>query len=207
MAKQIEGVYERILECAKQEFLDNGFKDASLRIIAYNADTSTSSIYTRFGDKAGLFDAIVSPAAAGLKKLFVEYQEAFHQLDGATQKETMVDYSTRGMEILLDYIYDHFDEFRLLLDAAYGTKFQNFVDELARIEVEYSYKYLESTGLSLCQDGVAMEELLHIVTTCYFDSLFEVVRHRMDRTSARSYIRLLGTYHHAGFDTIFSAGN
>lgn len=203
MAKQIEGVYERILECARQEFLDNGFKDASLRIIAYNADTSTSSIYTRFGDKAGLFEAIVSPAADGLKKLFVDFQENFHQLDSVTQKETMVDYSTNGMEVMLDYMYDHFDEFRLLLDAAYGTKFQNFVDELTRIEVDYSYKYLEATGLVLRQDGVVTRDFLHIVTTCYFESLFEVIRHRMDREAARLYIHLLGTYHHSGFSTIF----
>ena len=34
MAKQIEGVSERILACAKAEFLDKGYTDASLRAIA-----------------------------------------------------------------------------------------------------------------------------------------------------------------------------
>lgn len=34
MAKQIEGVSERILQCAKEEFLKNGYKDTSLRVIA-----------------------------------------------------------------------------------------------------------------------------------------------------------------------------
>ena len=34
MAKQIEGVYERILECAKKEFLEKGYTEASLRTIA-----------------------------------------------------------------------------------------------------------------------------------------------------------------------------
>ncbi|HJC30577.1 MAG TPA: TetR family transcriptional regulator [Candidatus Anaerobutyricum faecale] len=33
-AKQIEGVLERILQCAKEEFLKNGYKDTSLRVIA-----------------------------------------------------------------------------------------------------------------------------------------------------------------------------
>ena len=44
MAKQIEGVYERILKCAKREFLKNGYADASLRTIAAQAETSTNSI-------------------------------------------------------------------------------------------------------------------------------------------------------------------
>lgn len=61
MAKQIEGVYDKLIECAKAEFLEKGFKDASLRTIAKNAHTSTNSIYVRFGDKAGLFDALVKP--------------------------------------------------------------------------------------------------------------------------------------------------
>ena len=34
MAKQKPGVYDRVLECAKEEFLSKGFLDASLRTIA-----------------------------------------------------------------------------------------------------------------------------------------------------------------------------
>ena len=34
MAKQIEGVAERILAAAKQEFLDKGYVEASLRTIS-----------------------------------------------------------------------------------------------------------------------------------------------------------------------------
>ena len=62
LAKQIKGVYEAILDCAKQEFLEKGYKDASLRTIAREANTSTGSIYTRFQDKEGLFKAVVEPA-------------------------------------------------------------------------------------------------------------------------------------------------
>lgn len=39
VAKQIEGVYDKLIECAKVEFLEKGFKDASLRTIAKNAHT------------------------------------------------------------------------------------------------------------------------------------------------------------------------
>lgn len=59
MAKQIEGVYENIIACATKEFLNKGYADASLRTIAAEAHTTTGSIYTRFGDKEGLFEAIV----------------------------------------------------------------------------------------------------------------------------------------------------
>lgn len=203
MAKQIEGVYERILECAAQEFLEKGYKDASLRVIASNAQTTTGSIYTRFGDKEGLFQAIVEPVADGMKALYLRLEEEFHQRDEDTQKETMPDASERGVEAVLDYMYEHFDVFLLLLDASYGTKFQHFVEELIDIEVEYTYKYMDVIGCDSVRSGIVTKEFVHIVTTSYFESVFEVIRHRMSREEAGRYVKMLMDYHLAGFETIF----
>ncbi|MDO4169378.1 MAG: TetR/AcrR family transcriptional regulator [Lachnospiraceae bacterium] len=204
MAKQIEGVYERILECAKYEFLEKGFKDASLRVIAANAKTSTSSIYTRFKDKEGLFREIVEPVVEEMKRRFFVIQEDFHQLDDEKQPKIMKEYTYQGVQQMIAYIYEHFDEFQLLLDASYGTKYQNFVDDLTRIEVEYTYKYMKVIGCESIRSGMVTEKFLHIITTAYFESLFEIVRHNMSREEADKYIQMLEKYHMAGFDTIFN---
>ena len=134
MAKQKPGVYDRVLECAKEEFLSKGFLDASLRTIAQEAGTSTGSIYTRFGDKEGLFRCLVEPVVDEFRAMFREIQESFHQLDDETQRAEMGQYTARHQMDLLDYIYDHFDVFRLLLDGAHGTRFACFLDELVDIE-------------------------------------------------------------------------
>lgn len=80
MAKQIEGVSEKIIAVAKQEFLEKGYVYASLRIIASAAGTSTNSIYVRFGDKEGLFSAIVEPVLNEMVERFLKIQERFHQM-------------------------------------------------------------------------------------------------------------------------------
>lgn len=116
MAKQIEGVYENVLRCARREFLEKGFALASLRDIAKAAGTSTGSIYTRFTDKAGLFRALVEPAVGELKRRFLEIQESFHGFDGQTQQEEVGCYTAHAQEGLFDYIYEHLPEFELLLD-------------------------------------------------------------------------------------------
>ena len=59
MASRIEGFDEAILSHAKKEFLEKGFAEASLRTIAQNAGVSTSTIYTRYSDKEGLFRFLV----------------------------------------------------------------------------------------------------------------------------------------------------
>ena len=66
MAKRIEGVTEKLLECAKEEFLANGYENTSLRIIAEKAGYTKGVIYIRYPDKESLYRALVEPVADGL---------------------------------------------------------------------------------------------------------------------------------------------
>lgn len=205
MAKQIEGVYEAVLASAREEFLSKGYKDASLRTIAQAAGTSTGSIYTRFGDKEGLFRALVEPVALGLKAMFLRVQEDFHAKDAEAQQAEMGDYTATQQMVMLDYIYDHFDIFRILLEGAEGTPFAHFVDALVDIEVDYTYKYMAVIGCESVKRGIVTEEFIHIIVTAYFNGMFEVVRHKMSKEAAVKYIRLLNRYHMQGFTTVFNA--
>ena len=207
MAKQIEGVSERILTCAKQEFLEKGYTDASLRAIAAAAETSTNSIYVRFKDKEGLFSAIVEPVLNEMIERFLKIQEEFHRMTPDAQATRMETYADGGTLDLVYYMYDHLDEFRLLLDASYGTRFHNFVDQLVSIEVEYTYKYMETVGCPEKMGDAMTEKLLHIVTTSRFESIFEVIRHGMSREEAAEYIELLSRYHRTGFQAVFGQEN
>ena len=175
----------------------------SLRAIAAAADTSTNSIYVRFGDKEGLFSAIVEPVLTEMTERFVRMQETFSHMDRDAQAAHMAEYADGGTMELVDYMYDHLDEFRLLLDASSGTRFHRFVDELVRIEVEYTYRYMEAAGCPARLGDALTEQLLHIVTTSRFESIFEVIRHGMSREEAREYIRLLSRYHRTGFFAVF----
>jgi len=199
MAKQIEGVYESILECARKEFLEKGYMDASLRTIASEAGTSTNSIYVRFKDKEGLFAAIVESVSEEFLSRCLEVQETFHGFDSEIQRREVGQYSGNAMLDMVDYIYEHMDVLRLLLDASYGTRFHNFVDRLVELEEEYTWKWLEATGSRLEAEGEMTKEFYHIMVTAYFEGIFEVVRHKMSREDAKKYVAMMGKYHHAGF--------
>lgn len=202
MTKPIEGVSERILSCAKEEFLEKGYSDASLRTIAAKAETTTGSIYSRFRDKEGLFGALVGPAADGLTEMFLAIQEDFHQLDAKDQPRMMETCVTDGMMHMLDFVYENFESFQLLLDASYGTKFQDFVERLVEIETEYTYKYMEATAFQKEDGEFITEEFIHIMTRAMFESMFEVVRHKMPKEKAVRYLRMLEKYHYGGWNAI-----
>ncbi len=203
MAKQIEGVYEKVYECAQKEFLSKGFKDASLRTIAQEAGTSTGSIYTRFHNKEGLFHAIVFPVVEELRNWFLNVQESFHQKDTDYQKQNMFQYSGIGAEELVSYIYDHYDIFKLLLECSEGTEFSDFLNQLVEIEMEYTVKYMEATGDQVLRSGTIRPEFLHIVTSAYFSGIFEIVRHDMKREDGMLYAKQLREFYYAGFAKIY----
>lgn len=202
MSKPVEGVSEKIETCAKKEFLSKGYVDASLRTIAAEAGTTTGSIYSRYGGKEGLFSAIVEPAAREFADIFVCVQKKFQTIEPERQAEHLDEFSQNGMMQLLDYMYEHFDIFQLLVDGAYGTKFQNFVEHLVEIETEYTYQFMDVTGIVM-KEGIT-KDFLHIMNKALFESFFEVVRHNMTKPEAERYIRLLEKYHSAGWSVIYN---
>lgn len=111
------------------------------------------------------------------------------------------------MKTILDYVYDNFEEFELLLDASYGTKFQNFVESLVEIEKEYTYKYMEAINFQGEEGEVITEEFIHIMTRAMFESMFEVVRHKMPKEKALKYMMMLEKFHYGGWGTIMKFGN
>lgn len=47
------------------------------------------------------------------------------------------------------------------------------------------------------------EEFIHIMTRALFESMFEVVRHKMTKEKARKYMHMLERYHYGGWNSIF----
>ena len=129
-------------------------------------------------------------------------------MEADKQANSLSEYSSSGMMALLEYMYEHFEEFQLLLDASYGTKFQNFVEHLAEIETEYTYKFMNALQ---AQDGDANkstqkvpEEFIHIMTRARFESFFEVIRHKMEKEAAVQYIELQEKFHYNGWKSILN---
>jgi len=202
VAKQIEGVYEKVLECAKVEFLEKGFQEASLRTIAQNAETSTGSIYTRFSDKAGLFEALVLPVVDELKCWFSEEQEKFH-LRANDQKNDFSQYSKDKNLSFIDYVYQNFDVFKLLISCSDGTIFSNFVHDIVEVDVHYTVKFIETTENDALVNGRASLPLLHILSSAYYSGVFETVVHNMSKEDAVIYTSQLRRFFLQGWKDIF----
>lgn len=199
MAKQIEGVYDKLIDCAKAEFLEKGFNNASLRTIAKNAGTSTNSIYVRFGDKAGLFEAIVKPHYETVMNTYIRTQVEFQQLPADIQYNSVGQASGDCLHDILDYCYAHLDEMRLILVCSAGTKYAGMVDEMAAMEVQSTHAYqqtIEDAGHPMHRVDPHLE---HIIATGMINTFFELVIHDVPYNEAETYLAEMRDFYTAGW--------
>ena len=209
MAKRIEGVTERLQSCAMEEFLQKGYSGASLRTIAENAGTTPRSIYTRYGDKEGLFSALVDSSASDLKVMIESFMSQYQMRPTAEQKQLFhdkyFDEEYRGyIDTIFDCIYSRWNEYKLLVCHSEGTKYSCFVDEIVELEEKYTIRYINNTGNDVISSGRAKPELIHLLSSSFMHGFFEIVRHDMSREDASIYFSQLQSFFACGWDQLLN---
>jgi AcrR family transcriptional regulator len=120
---------DSILAIARQEFLSKGFRDASLRQIAKQANGTTGIIYTYFKNKNDLFETLVQPLLHQFEKRLatdeISIKEASEQM-GLSPKAWV----TKNLKFLIGLVEAYPDEMRLLFLKAQGSELENYKDML-----------------------------------------------------------------------------
>ena len=80
MAKEELSTLNNILDAGRAEFLERGFKSASLRNIVKTAGVTTGAFYGYFSGKEALFAALVEEHAKAIMNIFMSAQESFEEL-------------------------------------------------------------------------------------------------------------------------------
>lgn len=199
---ELSATQERILAVGKDEFLEHGFKGASLRAIVKKAGFTLGAFYGYYPNKEALFEALVGPAADGLIEQFKAAQDAHFDLipDDRTAKSR--DLSTEYLLHFVNYVYDNFDAFKLVLCCSDGTRFSTYVHDLVELDVnrtEHYYSRLRKIGKI---EGEVDRDLHHIITSAYFTAVFETVIHDMTRKQAVEYVQQLAIFFNSGWENL-----
>ena len=204
MARREEGVTERLVESARAEFLEKGYDGASLRSIADRAGSSKGAIYIRYADKAELYAAVVMPAADGLAERLASAFGVFGQIPAEEQESRMYSFADAGLAGMVDYIYDHFEDFKILACSGEESLCSTLIDRLVELDTKTTYRYIEAVGNDAVEAGRLTPEIMHMISTAFFTGIFEIVRHDMDREEAKRYVGRLCRFYRAGWSTIFA---
>lgn len=196
---ELTDTQKRILEVGKREFLEKGFKDASLRAIVKEAGFTKGAFYGYYNSKEALFDALVAPAADELIAQFKQAQQAHYELITEDKAEQSQDLSTSYLNYFINYIYDHFDSFKLVICCSEGTRYANYIHELVELEVDQTENYYQQLRRLGKLKGTVNRDLHHMITSAYFTAVFETVAHDMSREWAIGYVNELAVFFNCGW--------
>lgn len=202
MSRDYQLTHENLLTCAKQHFLDKGFEHASIREICKDANVTNGAFYNHFSDKEALFGALVSPVVEDIKKMYDDSVQQHIKLIDTDDLKSMWQLSESTIVRVIEYAYNHFDLFQLLLMCSEGTKYVDFLDNVVRLEVRESIKLFEELKLRGVLVRDIDEEEWHILVHAYYSSLAEVVMHNYSKQSALKYVHTLADFFSVGWQKV-----
>ena len=175
-----------------------------MRNIVKDAGLTTGAFYKYITTKEMLFDALTDPYVEHIYEIYDGILAEFEELSADEQTRNMSGTSSEGMDQMIDYIYDHYDNFRLLLKCGDSGKFEDFIHNMVEREVEASQKYMKT----MCDAGIEFpavsKSLMHMIYTGFFSSVLQIIEHDMDRETAKKNVYQLREFQTGGWERLWN---
>ena len=178
---------EKLIECAKKEFLEKGFVKASRRSICSQAGLTTGAVYFLFNDKNGLFEAVVSGALGEFTQIMQTHLAEEINADISTYTFVPGEHDEFARQ-LVGLLYSHYDEMMILLEKSQGSQFENLPDRIIEmLDAGYlrsAQKYADSLP------GKRVNKyMLHWLSHIQVDAFIHLLTHERDRNRAEEKIK------------------
>lgn len=204
MSTKAEDTEKNILNTARKHFLKDGFSGASLRNIVKDAGLTTGAFYKYYPTKEALFDALTDPYIEHIYQIYDRVVEDFEKLSAKEQTSNMSDTSGDGMDQMIDYIYEHYDNFRLLLKCGDSGKFETFIHNMVDREMRSSLEYVKKMKEDGIEIPIVGESLMHMIYTGFFSSIFQIIEHDIDKETAKKNVHKLREFNTGGWERLWN---
>lgn len=195
---------KRILDSARQEFLEKGYMKASLRTICKNAGVTTGALYFFFEDKEDLLKQLVEEPLNGLlARIEAHFSE---EMDMASVFVSVQEDSPdikAAKEIVL-FLYRYYEIFRILLTKSQGSCYEDITSRFAdRIEEHYGAlveRMAERFGIRKPD-----HYMIHWLSHLQIDAFIHLLTHERDEEKAVRHIEEIVVYLLSGWNGLFSS--
>lgn len=197
-----EATHKNIVESGQRLFMQNGYERTNLRELCKEAGITTGSFYRHFASKEELFGALVQPAVDGIYEIFQSSEELCFDYIETEQLKDIWQISDDTVKGFIQFIYQNFDCFKLLLQCSDGTKYSSFVDDMVNTEVTACMKMITV----LHERGVRINDLskheVHMLSHAYLSSIFEAVMHDYTEEETLTYVHTMVEFFSAGWQKV-----
>ena len=164
----------KIMAAAKEEFLERGSEQASMRSIADRCGMTAAGIYRHCKDKEDLFYQLVSPAENKLMAWAKDHVNRYEKELGQNGKFIWQD---SYIDMMKDVIYPDMEDYHLLIARSKGSKYENFLHDMSELAQSRFLLFLEEQKKAGVKVPDIKEKQLHLLMTAYISALFEPVIH------------------------------
>lgn len=189
---------EIIIEKAREEFLEKGFQEASLRRIANQVGITATALYRHYSSKEDIFEAVVELAVKEWEALCVneEIRQTGNARKNGIEAMWRDDLQTR---IMVDLIYKDFEIQKILFFRSKGTKYENYLHELVTRVQTATLKFMKEIE----EDGVVInhvdEKEMHLILSAQYSALLEMVDHDFSYDEAIHYAETISVFFTEGW--------
>lgn len=200
MQIQKKDIRKEILHIARKEFVTNGFKDASMRVIAKKADVGLSNIYNYFKNKDEIFCEVLSGVLQAMNRVIVEHNRSeYISIDIFTSEE----YMRNQIDMFVELINNFKEDFNLLLFKSAGSSLENFknefIDKHTQIGIEY-IAYMKKKYPEI--NGNISEFFIHTMSAWWMSIIGELVMHDLSYKAVEEFITEYMEFGTAGWERV-----
>lgn len=195
---------EKLLDSAKQEFLEKGYMKASLRTICKNAGVTTGALYFFFQDKEDLLKQLVEEPLKGLASRVESHFSEEMDMESVVVSIHSDLPDIRAAKEIVHFMYQHYDIFQILLTKSQGSAYEDIVSRFAdEIEKHYDRLATRMTG----KFGIQKPEhyMIHWLSHIQIDAFIHLLTHEQDEVSAVRHIEGIVVYLLSGLNGLFSS--
>ncbi|MCG6190269.1 TetR/AcrR family transcriptional regulator [Maribellus maritimus] len=205
MQIQKEDIRKIILKAARKEFIENGFKDASMRSIAKNAGVGLSNIYNYFRNKDEIFREVLSGLLHAIDSAMKEHNNPdYISIDIFSSEE----YMRRQIDMFVELIENHKEDFNLLLFKASGSSLENFRNEIIDTHTETGIEYIALMKQKYPEINSRVSNFfIHIMSSWWISIVAELVMHDLSHNELEEFIREYMEFGTAGWKKVMRVEN
>lgn len=204
--KQDKETKAKLLQSARQEFMEKGYIKASLRNICKNAGVTTGALYFFFQDKEDLFESVTKEAVDGIYQLMqAHFQDERDMIGRGMLPTPEIAKTGNDFEVaaaVIHQMYLHRDDVLLVLTKSQGTRFENIAD-LFIDTAEQHYRAMAQGMLVAYPDKVLDEKFIHWQAHEQVDAFIYMITHIEDEEEAVRFINQAITYMMGGWFGLF----
>ena len=193
----------RILDCAKKEFLNKGFEKAQVGEIASLAKVTTGAIYRHFKNKEELFFALIEDVYKYTLNVVEDVEnrseDKNYTLRFRGDDNSVIEELFSEVMRFINYMYRHFDEFKLIFECSKGSLVENFIEEIVERYTAKNMKLIYSAFKQGQSDAKITEFEVHVITKGYITSLCECVIHNIPYDEVSEYIKSIVVFQYYGW--------